>query len=87
MKAMLNLYQSTYRAVAAQLNPFDFMQYVQSNRSAPGNEPAPPPTEKPAESTKRDASPAGSDEVKELKTRLAELEKLAAKLFPGKSKK
>ncbi|MGC1869741.1 MAG: polyhydroxyalkanoate synthesis regulator DNA-binding domain-containing protein [Acidobacteriaceae bacterium] len=87
MKAMLDLYQSTYRAVAPQLNPFDFMQYVQSNRGMPGNEPVPPPTEKPAESTRPDASPADSEEVKELKTRLAELEKLVSKLVPTKSKK
>jgi polyhydroxyalkanoate synthesis repressor PhaR len=87
MKAMLDLYQSTYRAVAPQLNPFDFMQYVQSNRSAPENGPVPPAAEKPAESSGQGASPVDSEEVKELKTRLAELEKMVSKLVPAKSKK
>jgi polyhydroxyalkanoate synthesis repressor PhaR len=87
MKAMLDLYQNSYRAVAPQLNPFDFMQYVQSNRSTPGNVPVPPPADAPTEPGKPDASPADSEEVKELKTRLAELERQVSKLVPGKSKK
>lgn len=87
MKAMLDLYQNTYRAVAPQLNPFEFIQHVQSNRGAPGNGPAPPAAEKPAESSGASPSPADSEEVRELKTRLAELEKLVSKLVPPKSKK
>ena len=87
MKAMLDLYQNTYRAVAPQLNPFEFMQHVQSNRGGAGNGPAPPATEKSAESSGQKASSADSEEVKELKTRLAELEKQVSKLVPGKSKK
>ncbi|MGC2510245.1 MAG: polyhydroxyalkanoate synthesis regulator DNA-binding domain-containing protein, partial [Acidobacteriaceae bacterium] len=87
MKAMLDLYQSSYRAVAPQLNPFDFMQSMQSNRGAPANEPVPPASERPTESTKSDASPVDSEEVTELKARLAELEKMVSKLVPGKPKK
>ena len=87
MKAMLDLYQSSYRAVAPQLNPFDFMQSMQSNRGAPATESVTPATEKPAESTKPDTNPVDSEEVKELKARLAELEKMVSKLVPGKSKK
>jgi polyhydroxyalkanoate synthesis repressor PhaR len=87
MKAMLDLYQNSYRAVAPQVNPFDFMQYVQSNRGVPGSGPVPPATEKPAESSGSNANPGDSEEVKELKTRLAELEQMVSKLVPGKSKK
>ena len=87
MKAMLDLYQNTYRAVAPQLNPFEFMQHVQPNRGVPGNGPASPPTEHGKESTGGNASPGDSDEVRELKSRLAELEKQVSKLVPGKSKK
>jgi hypothetical protein len=87
MKAMLDLYQNTYRAVAPQLNPFDFMQYMQSNRGVPGSGPAPPVSGKPEESSGSNANPADSEEVRELKTRLAELEKMVSKLVPGKSKK
>jgi polyhydroxyalkanoate synthesis repressor PhaR len=87
MKAMLDLYQNSYRAVAPQLNPFDFMQQMQSNRGVPGSGPVPPSAEKPAESSGHKASQGDSEEVKELKTRLAELEKMVSKLVPGKSKK
>src|SRR5664279_1230414 len=38
MKAMLDLYQNSYRMMAPQLNPFDFMQNFRADRdaSAPG---------------------------------------------------
>ena len=87
MKAMLDIYQNAYRAMPSPFNPFEFMQYVQSNRGVPGNGPTPPVAAKSAESSARNASPPDSEEVKELKTRLAELEKLVSKLVPGKSKK
>jgi hypothetical protein len=87
MKATLDLYQNTYRAMAPQLNPFEFMQHVQSNRGVPGSGPAPVATENARETSGGNASQTDSDEVKELKSRMAELEKLVSKLVPGKSKK
>jgi hypothetical protein len=44
-------------------------------------------TENARETSGGNASQTDSDEVKELKSRLAELEKLVSKLVPGKSKK
>src|SRR6478672_1046835 len=35
MKTMLDLYQSTYRAMPSPLNPFDFMQTSPENQEAP----------------------------------------------------
>jgi polyhydroxyalkanoate synthesis repressor PhaR len=87
MKATLDLYQNTYRAMAPQLNPFEFMQQVQSNRGVPGSGPVPVATENANATSAGNASQTDSNEVKELKSRLAELEKQVSKLVPGKSKK
>ena len=82
-KAMLDLYQSTYRAMAPALNPFDFIQAGGSGR--PAVEEAEP------ESTNRSARTAGRDfdEVTRLKERVAELERLVSSLStkPSRPKK
>lgn len=83
MKAMLDLYQNTYRAMTPSLNPFDFMQHLRTDRDIPreegtANSPAP-------KASQNQASQADSDEVQELKKRLVELETLVSKLVPGKS--
>jgi polyhydroxyalkanoate synthesis repressor PhaR len=73
-KAMLDMYQNTYRAMAPTLNPFDFLQ------DAPGagtRQPEPPGA---AGSNGRE-----SDEVNRLKERVAELEKLVSSLAPAPS--
>lgn len=76
-KAMLDLYQSTYRAMAPALNPFEFLQ----------NAPAPEPGARPVsnvtgESASRAVGATGRDgeEMNRLKERLAELEKLVTSL-------
>jgi polyhydroxyalkanoate synthesis repressor PhaR len=82
MKAMLDLYQNTYRAMAPPLNPFDFMQSLRVDRDIPHDERAgdsPAPKGGHAQSNQPD-----SDEVQELKKRLVELETLVSKLVPGK---
>ena len=74
-KAMLDLYQSTYRAMAPALNPFDFM-----------NNPAAAPAAHDFAGAQRSPETRdGSepDEVGRLKERVAELEKLVSK-FPAK---
>jgi polyhydroxyalkanoate synthesis repressor PhaR len=82
MKAMLDLYQSTYRAMTPPLNPFDFMQGLRVDREAPQDEKA---SETPAPKTgQNQGKPSDSAEVQELKKRLAELETLVSKLVPGK---
>jgi len=63
------------------------MQQVQSNRGVPGSGPVPVATENANATSAGNASQTDSNEVKELKSRLAELEKQVSKLVPGKSKK
>jgi polyhydroxyalkanoate synthesis repressor PhaR len=70
-KAMLDLYQSTYRAMVPTLNPFEFMQ---------GQTPAAAEAKAP-----NAAGDAGSDEMSQLKARLAELERAISGIAPGKS--
>lgn len=82
-KAMLDLYQSTYRAMAPALNPFDFMQNAPESVASPAEGAASGP-----HSPNSDAPAAGSEEIDRLKTRVAELEKLvlsrASKRAPRK---
>ena len=85
MKAMLDIYQNTYRAMAPPFNPFDFMQNFGTDRDTPvegkqGHEPASSSGTQP-----KTSEPPDSDEVKDLKRRIAELEKFVSGLAPGKS--
>jgi len=66
-KAMLDLYQNSYRAMVPALNPFDFMQ-----GGAPAADTMAGKTET--------GSGRESDEVNRLKDRVAELEKLVGTL-------
>jgi polyhydroxyalkanoate synthesis repressor PhaR len=74
-KAMLDLYQSTYRAMAPALNPFDFLQ----NAPEPGGRPV---KHAAGDSASRPVGSAGRDgeEMNQLKQRLAELEKRISSL-------
>jgi polyhydroxyalkanoate synthesis repressor PhaR len=74
-KAMLDLYQSTYRAMAPALNPFEFMQ----NAGAP-TAPAPGKAEDEAEPRVGRKNGRESEEVNHLKARVAELEKLVSSI-------
>jgi polyhydroxyalkanoate synthesis repressor PhaR len=73
-KAMLDLYQSTYRAMTPAFNPFEFMQ---NPGAAPPSSPEPS-----SEAESRSVRNTGRDgeEVSRLKERVAELEKLVASL-------
>jgi len=84
MKAMLDIYQNTYRAMAPPLNPFDFMQNLRTDRDIPGDERRASTPEAPPTTQKREADRPDTDEVKELKKRLAELERLVSRLVPEK---
>jgi len=86
MKTMLDLYQSTYRAMPSPLNPFDFMQTSRANQEAPRDRNAPPGPERPPVRETGAASPE-TTEVTELKSRMAELEKLVSTLAKPKSKR
>lgn len=81
-KAMLDLYQSTYRAMVPTLNPFDFMQGQQGAGASP----------QPAGIDMNGAAAAGtggteSDEMRQLKERLAELERAVSGMAPGESRR
>lgn len=80
-KAMLDLYQSTYRAMAPALNPFEFIK-------SPGGEAIPAADDR---SRKASQSPRSNgpepDDVDLLKQRVAELEKLVSSLASGKRKR
>jgi polyhydroxyalkanoate synthesis repressor PhaR len=82
MKAMLDLYQNTYRVMAPPLNPFEFMQ---NRRPSPMEERPFSSPENSPEAAGREAKPPETEEVVELKSRLAELEKLVSTLLPKKS--
>ena len=76
-KAMLDIYQSTYRAMAPALNPFEFVQNPVGSRSQAGEESKGEPESRAARTGGREL-----DEVSRLKERVAELEKLVSSLAP-----
>jgi polyhydroxyalkanoate synthesis repressor PhaR len=81
-KAMLDLYQSTYRAMVPTINPFDFLQ-----NPVPGAAAAEPAAQQPsAANSNAPASAASpqSEELTQLKARLAELEKAISSIAPQK---
>ena len=86
MKTMLEIYQSTYRAMVPPLNPFDFMQNLRTERDVAGEGP-PATCKRDAGAAAGEKRPAGrkSDEVKDLKRRIAELERLVSGMKPGRS--
>jgi len=78
-KAMLDLYQSTYRAMSPAFNPFEFMQNPAATPT--------PPQEESSKAQSRSAGNAGNEveEVSHLKERVAELEKLVSSLASEKA--
>jgi len=77
---MLDLYQSTYRAMVPGLNPFEFLHNSPSAAAAPA-QPAAATTEDQAGSPQSDS---GAEDLNQLKTRIAELEKTVSSLTPAK---
>ncbi len=80
MKAMLDIYQDTYRAMSPAVNPFAvFRQGSGTGASPTRGEPDPAPSHSVADSEPE------TEDVGELKRRVADLEKLVASLTPGKA--
>jgi polyhydroxyalkanoate synthesis repressor PhaR len=78
-KAMLDLYQSTYRAMVPALNPFDFLH----NQAPAAAAPAQPES---GEGIGMNASAErGADDMAQLKARIAELEKAVSTFAPQKA--
>ena len=86
MKAMLDIYQNTYRVMAPPVNPFEFLQQNEANRERAADESAAPPQGVPSGRPKRSNQSSGED-VENLKQRLAELEKLVSNFVPAKGKR
>lgn len=80
MKAMLDISQNTFRAVAPELNPFDPRRAAVQDAEAEAQPAAPA-----AKSRSSRANDSGAAEVDELKQRLAELETVVARLSPKKA--
>lgn len=83
MKAMLDIYQNTYRAMVPPLNPFEFIQRQDKTR---GGVKESQPVAPAVESRTRRAENPEPDDVDELKRRVAELETLVSTLAPKKAR-
>jgi polyhydroxyalkanoate synthesis repressor PhaR len=87
MKAMLELYQNTYRMMAPPLNPFEFMQNFRTDRHAAESGMPNTVADSVPEAAEKEAGQPETEDVEALKSRLAELEKLVSTLVPKKSRK
>ena len=87
MKAMLDIYQNTYRMMAPQLNPFEFMQNPRTERDVAESGKPGTAADGVPEATGKEARQPETEDVKALKGRLTDLEKLVSTLVSKKSKK
>lgn len=88
MKAMLEVYQNAYRAMPNPLNPFDFMQNARaSTEQKTDSETRSGSAGKPPEPRQSKVNRSETENVEELRNRLAELEKLVSKLASLKTTK
>ena len=88
MKAMLDIYQNTYRMVAPQLNPFEFMQNLRTEPDvAESRDSGSAADKKVVEPKEKEARQPETEDVEALKSRLSELEKLVSTLVTKKSRK
>jgi len=88
MKAMLEVYQNAYRAMPNPLNPFEFVQNTRtSTQEKPDAGKRSPNSGRPSETRRPNARESEPDNVQELRDRVADLEKLVAKLADSKKTK
>lgn len=85
MRTMLEIYQNTYRAMVPPINPFDFAQNLRTEPDTRRDEPRPDTANTTPGGRRRKTDRQDTAEVRELKRRLAELEKLVSGLVPGRS--
>lgn len=77
MRALVEMYQSAFRAMSPALNPFDFMRPL--SRTTPGP-PEPPPVEGSRAANFSAAGEAETQNVEELQRRLEELEGMVSRM-------
>ena len=82
MKAVMDISQNAYRAMAPPFSPFEF---IQRKESSPSGGPVPQPDTTAGETSAHQAENPATGEVDELKRRLAELETLVSGLAPKKA--
>jgi len=87
MKTMLDLYQSTFRVMSPQLNPFEFVQNLRPNQNKEENRKSSAAVEDASEVARKGSRQPKTEDLESLKSRLAELEKLVSTLAPKKPKK
>ncbi len=86
MKAILDLYQNTFRLISPAVNPFGFYPpQPEEHREAAGVPHASGADHVAQGSQTPDAAKSENEEVDEMKRRLAELEELVSKLGPKKA--
>ena len=82
LKAVMDISQNTYRAMVPPVNPFEF---IQRKESSPAGGPVSRSAAGAAEGTSHQAKHPETEEVDELRRRLAELETLVSGLAPKKA--
>jgi polyhydroxyalkanoate synthesis repressor PhaR len=88
MKTMLEVYQNAYRAIPNPLSPFDFMQNIRTSaEEKPDSGKRGNSDRKPPDPRNPNVKQSESENVAELKSRLAELEKLVSELASSKTKR
>ena len=85
MKAMLEIYQNTYRVLSPPLNPFEFVPGARTQRDEADADSSNGSPVSGAQGRQKRTATATPEEVEELKRRLAELEKIVANLGSKKS--
>ena len=84
MKTMLEMYQNAYRAMPNPLNPFDFMGTIRTGQENPKTPENSGVTGNSSAARGSGAKQTDTEQVKEMKGRLAELEKLVSTLMNEK---
>lgn len=87
MKAMLDIYQNTYRVMAPPINPFEYIQQNRANREAATDPAAGTPEDSTPGGRQKQAKQSSGEDVEELKQRLVELEKLVSTFNPTKARR
>jgi polyhydroxyalkanoate synthesis repressor PhaR len=82
-KAVLDMYQNAYRAMATPMSPFEFIQTPASPR--PATREVPWGSQPPEGSQRASTAEQKKHEVDELKQRVEELESLVSKMGAGKT--
>ena len=85
MKAMLDIYQNSYRAMSPAMNPFEFIQNPAAGREPMTAHPPAEEPEAPAPAAPKPTRKPEAEDVDGLKRRVAELEKVVSSLAPRKS--